>query len=168
MTPALLTGPRSFCRHAFSAAELASAKEATTVSVCLSARDKAAAIGPIVETIRADLQPKVHLVDEVAVVNDSSADTTAAMAAPVGATVIPVPMPAGSQPGKGTAMATALAESCGSLVVFLDADVEGFTSDFDVRLCGSDRPRRVLDLGCHHNAGVVQHSDLGGRRAEGN
>ncbi|MDA8061736.1 MAG: glucosyl-3-phosphoglycerate synthase, partial [Actinomycetota bacterium] len=120
----------------FSAEALASAKQSATVSVCLPARDEATTIGRIVGTIREDLVERVHLVDEVLVADDRSADATAAAAAGAGAAVVPVAATAGSQWGKGAAMATALAGSSGDLVVFLDADVEGFSSHFVVGLLG--------------------------------
>ena len=136
MTPVALSTLRRFCHHEFSAEALTSAKEAATVSVCLPARDEAATIGPIVAAIRADLAEKTHLVDEIVVIDDRSTDTTAAAAAASGARVVPVAMPSGSQPGKGAAMATALAESRGEIVVFLDADMERFSSHFVVGLLG--------------------------------
>ncbi|MDA8282810.1 MAG: glucosyl-3-phosphoglycerate synthase [Actinomycetota bacterium] len=136
MTPAALSTLRRFCHHEFSAEALTSAKKAATVSVCLPARDEAATIGPIVAAIRADLAEKTPLVDEIVVIDDRSTDTTAAAAAASGARVLPVATPSGSQPGKGAAMATALAESRGEIVVFLDADVERFSSHFVVGLLG--------------------------------
>ncbi|MDA8286633.1 MAG: glucosyl-3-phosphoglycerate synthase [Actinomycetota bacterium] len=136
MTPAVAGGPRRFSHSDFSAGALASAKRSATVSVCLPARDEAATIGRIVGTIREDLVERVHLVDEVLVADDRSTDATAAAAAGAGATVVAVTAAAGSQWGKGAAMATALAASSGDLVVFLDADVEGFSSHFVVGLLG--------------------------------
>ena len=146
MTRAERTGPRRFDHREFSAEALAWAKKAATVSVCLPARNEACTIGRIVETIRADLADKVHLVDEILVADDRSTDATAAVAASAGARVVPVPMPAGSRPGKGTAMATALAESRGDLVVFLDADIESFSSHFVVGLLGPLLCDRSIDF----------------------
>ena len=134
--PAVLEGPRRFCHREFPAETLVAAKKTTTVSVCLPARDEATTIGPIIEIIKADLAEKVHLVDEIIVVDDRSADTTAAVAAAAGATVVSVTVPAGSPSGKGAAMATALAESRGELLVFLDADIECFSSHFVAGLLG--------------------------------
>lgn len=131
-----LAGPRRFSHWEFTAQALASAKRAVTVSVCLPARDEATTIGRIVATIREDLAGTVRLVDEILVVDDRSCDATAAVAAAAGATVVPVVLPAGSVTGKGAAMATALAESRGDLVVFLDADIESFSSHFVVGLLG--------------------------------
>ena len=136
MTPAGLTAPRRFDHREFSAEALAEAKSTATVSVCLPAHNEARTIGRIVETIRADLAGEVHLVDEVLVADDRSTDATAAVAASAGARVVPVATPAGWRSGKGAAMATALAESRGNLVVFLDADIESFSSHFVVGLLG--------------------------------
>ena len=136
MSSGRLAGPRRFSHWEFTAQALVSAKRAVTVSVCLPARDEAATIGHIVATMREDLAGKVHLVDEILVVDDRSIDSTAAVAAATGATVLPVAVPACSAPGKGAAMATALAESRGDLVVFLDADIESFSSHFVVGLLG--------------------------------
>ena len=137
-----LAGPRRFSHWKFTAQALAQAKKAVTISVCLPARDEATTIGRIVATIREDLAGNVRLVDEILVVDDRCCDATASVAAAAGATVLPVAVPAGSAPGKGAAMATALAESRGDLVVFLDADIESFSSHFVVGLLGpllSDR-----------------------------
>ena len=135
-------GPRRFSHREFTAEALASAKKAVTVSVCLPARDEATTIGHIVATIREDLASKIRLVDEILVVDDRSIDATTSVAAAAGATVVPVAVAAGSAPGKGAAMATALAESHRDLVVFLDADIQSFSSHFVVGLLGpllSDR-----------------------------
>ena len=134
MTP---TGPFGLWRvhhTAFSAEALAALKDATTVSVCLPARDEARTVGRIVETIRAELVERVKLVDEIVVIDDRSSDATAGVAASAGATVVAVAHTARS--GKGVAMATAVAKSIGDVLVFCDADVENFASHFVVGLLG--------------------------------
>ena len=136
MIPAGPAGPRRFDHRLFSAELVARAKKTAVVSVCLPARDEARTIGRIVGTIRRDLADKVRLVDEVLVVDDRSTDATAVVAAAAGAVVVATTTRAGSQSGKGAAMATALAESRGDVVVFLDADVERFSSRFVVGLLG--------------------------------
>ncbi len=136
MTPGGRAGPWRFSHSEFTAEALVSAKKAVTVSVCLPARDEATTIGRIVATIRDELAGKIHLMDELLVVDDRSIDATASVAAAAGATVVPVTVPAGSAAGKGAAMGTALAESHGDLVVFLDADIQSFSSHFVVGLLG--------------------------------
>ncbi|MGH8989309.1 MAG: glucosyl-3-phosphoglycerate synthase [Acidimicrobiales bacterium] len=128
--------PRRFHHRVFSAAGLAAAKGATTVSVCLPARNEAATIGQIVATVRTELVDRCRLVDEIIVADDHSVDATATVARGAGATVVPVAAPADEPSGKGAAMRTAVAASIGEAVVFLDADVENFASHFVVGLLG--------------------------------
>jgi len=163
--PAMLEGPRRFCHREFSAETLAWPKMATTMSVCLPARDEAATIGPIIDAIKADLAEKVHLVDEIIVVDDRSAGATAAAAA--SATVVPVTVPVGSPSGKGAAMATTLAWSRGDVAVFLDADGERFLSHVVVNLLGPliyDRSIGFVKATYHRPLGGVPGE--GGRVAE--
>ncbi len=89
----------------------------TTVSVVIPARDEAARIGPCVLAARAD--PGVS---EVIVVDDESADGTAAVAARAGARVIPGrPLP-GDWVGKQWALQRGLEVATGEYVLTLDAD----------------------------------------------
>jgi glucosyl-3-phosphoglycerate synthase len=114
------------------------AKERTgrTVSVCIPARDEASTVGSVV---RAVVQPFLAdgggngLVDEVIVLDDGSADDTAAQASQAGARVVAGP---GDVGGKGRAMAAALEASKGDVVVFLDADVANTTPAFVTGLLG--------------------------------
>jgi glucosyl-3-phosphoglycerate synthase len=114
------------------------AKVATgrTVSVCIPARDEGSTVGSVV---RAVVQPflAAHggdgLVDEVIVLDDGSADDTAAQARNAGARVVRGPGGAG---GKGRAMAAALEASAGDVVAFLDADVANTTPAFVTGLLG--------------------------------
>src|SRR5204862_6314617 len=104
---------------ACAAAELAERKRAT-VSLGLPAREVAATIGPILETI-APLE-RAGLVDEVLVVDAASRDGTAAVASRHGARVqdesslLPEFGPA---LGKGDAMWRGLASTSGEIVAFL-------------------------------------------------
>ncbi|HEX3388110.1 MAG TPA: glycosyltransferase [Streptosporangiaceae bacterium] len=89
----------------------------TTVSAIIPARDEAARIGPCVIAARAD--PGVS---EVIVVDDESADGTAAVAGRAGARVIPGrPLPPGWV-GKQWALQQGLAVASGEYVLTLDAD----------------------------------------------
>lgn len=107
------------------------------VSVCLPARDEAATIGAIVETLRRELLEGAGLVDEVVVLDDGSTDDTAATARVAGAQVYPVArvlpeVPGGE--GKGNALWRSLFVTTGDLVCFLDADVRNFTPAFVTQL----------------------------------
>jgi len=130
-------GLRRFHHGEFSVQSLVAAKGATTVSVCLPARDEAATVGDIVALVRCELMERAHLVDEVVVVDDRSVDATAEVAASAGARVVEsfYSPPSGSA-GKGGAMATALAACTGDVVVFLDADVTNFAAHFVTGLLG--------------------------------
>ncbi len=130
---------RSYDRSAFDPLRLARAKRATTVSVCLPARDEAATVGHIVGTICTELVRRIGLVDEVVVIDDGSSDETAAVAAAAGARVEPAAdvlsefRPSG---GKGDALWRSLHVANGDIVVWCDADITNFHPDFIVGLLG--------------------------------
>lgn len=115
---------------------LAARREAgLTVSAVVPARDEAATVGAVV----AGLQELVaaELLVEVLVVDGDSTDDTIARAARAGARVLPQArrprgLPAGG--GKGDALWQGVAATTGDVVLFVDADVRGFTPDFVVPL----------------------------------
>src|SRR5918997_3687464 len=101
------------------------------VSVVLPARNEQETVGSIVETLVTDLVQEVPLVDEVVVMDSRSTDRTAAVARAAGARVVPVDavVPAGiAAGGKGEALWASLLVTDGDLLVFLDADLQDFTS----------------------------------------
>jgi glucosyl-3-phosphoglycerate synthase len=120
----------------FPLARLQAMKQDRRISVCIAARDEAATVGPIVETVRRELLEGAGLVDELLVVDDRSDDATAAVAIAAGARIVPVPRVAGHDGGKGEAMRRGLEASSGEIVVFLDADVENFPVHFVTGLLG--------------------------------
>jgi len=127
---------RDFTHAQFDPTALAAARVGLGVSVCLPARDEAATVGAIVEEVRATCTRAgggADLVDEILVVDDASSDATAAVARTAGATVVPSGRDAG---GKGQAMSLAVAACSGDVIMFLDADVEEFSSRFVVGLLG--------------------------------
>jgi glucosyl-3-phosphoglycerate synthase len=135
--PAARASALRFYHHsAFSAAALAQAKGDKLISVCIPARNEGKTIGAIVETVRAELVEDARLVDEILVADDGSSDSTARIAWERGATVVPVRRPTSGGAGKGGAMAAGFAATSGSIVAFLDGDVENFAPHFVVGLVG--------------------------------
>ncbi len=115
----------------------AKARHGHTVSVCLPARDEEATVGRVVATVRRSLVERLHLVDEVVVMDDGSSDATADAARGEGARVFPVhdllgDLPAGA--GKGNAMWKSLYVCEGDLLCWVDADIRNFRADFVTRL----------------------------------
>ena len=105
-------------------AELVARKGATTVAVCIPARDEAATVAAVVRAARRLAQ--AGLVDDVVVVDDASSDATAAQAATAGARVLASP----AGPGKGQALRAAVAATTADVLVFVDADVANFSEHF--------------------------------------
>jgi glucosyl-3-phosphoglycerate synthase len=130
---------RTYHHADFDAADLARRKGNQTVSVCLPARDEEATVGPIVERIRAELIEAVPLVDEVVVIDDHSADATAAVARAAGARVVTAAevLPEfGPGHGKGEALWKSLYAATGDIIVWCDADVRDFTTVYVAGLVG--------------------------------
>lgn len=130
---------------------LAAAKQALdlSVSVCLPARDEAATVGAIVESIAEELVSGPALVDEVVVVDDGSRDATATRAAAAGATVFAardILPEAGVGRGKGNALWKSLQVSTGDVVCWVDADIRAFDASFVVGLVGPLLTRPEIDF----------------------
>jgi glucosyl-3-phosphoglycerate synthase len=102
------------------------------VTLVLPAREVAATIGPILDTV-ARLNERGGLVDQVLVIDADSADGTAGIARAHGAEVysenelLPEYGPA---QGKGDAMWRALSVARGDIVMFADADTRDFGEHF--------------------------------------
>jgi glucosyl-3-phosphoglycerate synthase len=113
------------------------------VSVVIPARDEAATVGGIVRSVLGLGAP----VREVVVVDDGSTDATAREASRAGAQVVTADPDDG--PGKGQAMWKGLAETSGDVVVFCDADLEGFDPRFVTALVDAltSSPRAALAKG---------------------
>lgn len=130
---------RTFHHAHFAPADLVAAKAGRRVSVCLPARDEAETVGPIVAAVREALVEAVALVDEILVLDDHSADTTAKAAATAGARVVAagdVAPEFGDEPGKGQALWKTVLVSQGDLIVWCDADVRDFDPAFVTGLLG--------------------------------
>jgi glucosyl-3-phosphoglycerate synthase len=125
----------TFTHAAFPVARLAAAR-ATSVSLCLPARNEADTIGPILS----ELMPlrEQGIVNQIMVV-DHSTDATPEIARRLGAEVHNQEdlLPAfGPVLGKGDAMWRALPRLTGDVVCFLDADSAGFGAHFVTGLLG--------------------------------
>jgi glucosyl-3-phosphoglycerate synthase len=133
----------------------------SSIAVCIPARDEAATIGAIVRTV--GTLRAAGLVDELLVVDDGSRDATAAIAGASGATVVP----SGTGPGKGQALATAVAASESGILVFLDADVANFSARFVTALVAPlvAKPHLQLVKGAYRRA-CGGRADEGGRVTE--
>jgi glucosyl-3-phosphoglycerate synthase len=118
--------PWTLARESFTLERVSAAKANESVVVVIPAKNEAATIGAVLDTVLIH----DHLVDELVVVNDHSSDDTATVADHHGARVVHVEGPG----GKGAAMRAGLDASTSSLVVFLDADVLNTTADFVARL----------------------------------
>ena len=165
-----MTGRRRFAAGEFPAADLVEHKGATTVSVCLPARNEEATVGAIVEVVRAELIDGLGLVDELIVMDDHSSDRTAEVAAAAGATVVAcsdVLAHLGNQPGKGETLWKSLFASTGDVVVWCDADVANFGPHFIAGLLGPllmDRSIGYCKGYYHRPVGADQRG--GGRTTE--
>lgn len=127
---------RTFHHSLYSGAWIARERE-MSVSVCLPARECATTVGEIVGALASLRQ--VGAIDEIVVVDAASADGTARVAAEAGAKVVQegeLMAELGPVLGKGDAMWRALSVLEGELIVFLDADSEGFSEHFATGLIG--------------------------------
>jgi glucosyl-3-phosphoglycerate synthase len=119
--------------------QLVAAKGATTVSVCIPARNEEPTVGAIVSTIRSALVDRLGLVDEIIVIDDHSSDRTAERATEAGARVVraaEVLPEFGEGHGKGEALWKSLFASTGDIVIWCDADVRDFDTRFITGLLG--------------------------------
>lgn len=129
---------RTFHHEQFPIERLVAAKGETTVSVCLPARNEAATIGPIVAEIDERLVGP-GLVDELLVIDDHSADATAAIAAANGAEVVAsadILPDYGEGHGKGEVLWKSLLVTRGDVVAWCDADIRRFHHRFVTGILG--------------------------------
>jgi glucosyl-3-phosphoglycerate synthase len=130
-----------FARRTFHHAQFADAgalvgpkrDQDVTVSVCIPTLNEEGTIGDIVGTIRAELMERVPLVDELVVMDSRSTDGTADAAADAGARVVQdheILPDIEPLTGKGEALWKSLFVLRGDVILWLDADIEGFHPRF--------------------------------------
>jgi glucosyl-3-phosphoglycerate synthase len=161
---------RSF-HHSRYGADLLRARR-QRVSVCLPARNCAATVAAVVETL-VGLRER-DLIDEVVVIDGDSQDETARLAAAAGAIVhreSELMSETGPVLGKGDAMWRSLSVLDGDLICFLDADGEQFSAHYVTGLVGPlieleeiefvkafyRRPFRVGEFAVADGGGRVNH-----------
>lgn len=134
-TPTEWFARRTYHHGRFDLARLVEAKRRAglTVSVCIPTLNEEATVGAIVESIRGELVERIPLVDELAVMDSSSSDRTAAEAERSGAIVfqdreiVPDLEP---MAGKGEALWKSLFVLRGDVILWLDADIRNFDTRF--------------------------------------
>jgi glucosyl-3-phosphoglycerate synthase len=130
---------RSYTAEQFVARDLLAAKRGARVSVVLPALNEEPTVGAIVRAIHRDLVRDVPLVDELVVVDSGSTDRTVQVAEEAGAAVVEarhVLPQAGHVPGKGEVLWKSLHVTTGDLLVFVDSDLQAFSSSFVTGLLG--------------------------------
>jgi glucosyl-3-phosphoglycerate synthase len=123
--------------HSLYPAERIAAERTGSVSVCLPARECAETVGAIVRAL--GRLREAGAIDEIVVIDAASLDGTAAAAERAGANVhqeSELLGELGPALGKGDAMWRALSVLRGQLIVYLDADTEGFSAHFVTGLLG--------------------------------
>ena len=118
--------PWTLASEAFRLERVAALKGDSSVAVVIPAKNEAATIGAVLDTVLIHDQ----LVDELVVVNDHSSDDTSTVADHHGARVVRLE----GRSGKGAAMRAGVASTTAEIVVFLDADVLNTTADYVARL----------------------------------
>ena len=113
------------------------AEQGCRISVVLPARNESQTVGAIVTELKR--LTRAGLVDQILVIDSWSTDDTAEVAAEAGAHVLRQGelLPAlGDRPGKGEALWKSMAAAIGDLIVFIDSDLVGFTTDYVTGLLG--------------------------------
>jgi len=149
--------------------ELLALKGNHRISVVLPALNEETTVGVIVAAIRRDLMINRHLVDELIVLDSNSTDATAAVAAAAGATVVHRDAVLTGSPavvGKGEVMWRSLFCTTGDIVVFIDADLREFSSQFVTGLIGPLLADASIDLvkGFYDRPSSTDDPDVGGGR----
>ena len=119
--------------------QLLAAKQGTSVSLVVPARNEAATVGDVVTRVREALVETTDLLDEIVVIDSDSTDDTFNVASDAGAAVFrsaEIRPDLGTVPGKGEAMWKSLFVTRGDVLVFMDADLLDWDTHFVPGLLG--------------------------------
>lgn len=150
-------------------ASLAARKGSLRISVILPAKNEEATVGRMVAAIRRDLVENAPLVDELIVIDSDSTDSTAAVARAAGAEVYAakdIETGMAPVPGKGEAIWRSLFVATGDVLVFLDADLTEWSTDYvsGLVLPFIENPHIVLSKGFYRRP--AEGESGGGRVTE--
>ncbi len=101
-------------------------QQGLTISLALPALNEEETVGTVIETIKSNLMDKVHLLDEIVLIDSTSSDRTREIARSMG---IPVYIHQellreyGPRRGKGEALWKSLLVTKGDIVVWIDTDI---------------------------------------------
>jgi glucosyl-3-phosphoglycerate synthase len=129
----MATAPVPYAAWDFDPAAIAARKDGQRISLCIPAKDEEPTVGLLVRAVVRDLMERVPLLDEVVVLDDRSVDGTADVAEAAGARVVCVDevLPElDRRTGKGEALWKSVAGSVGDIVVWVDADIRRFDTNF--------------------------------------
>lgn len=119
-----------------------------TLSVVIPARNEAANLPHLLESLRAQTLPP----DEIVVVDDGSEDGTGAIAARYGARVVRLDRLPRGWTGKNWALWNGFRHTAGDLVVFLDADVRLAPRALEALVAARERTGGVISVVPYHVA----------------
>jgi 4,4'-diaponeurosporenoate glycosyltransferase len=116
------------------------------VAVVVPARDEAGTVGALLGSVA----PQLRADDELVVVDDHSADDTAAVASAAGARVVPAPELPPGWTGKAWACHTGVEATAAPVVVLLDADVVLEPGALDALAVAADRGGGLVSVAPRH------------------
>lgn len=114
-------------------------KHGIKISLCLPTLDEEATIGKEIVIFKSELMTRYPLLDEIAVVDSGSKDSTCEIAKSFGASVYAAAdiLPdQGAQKGKGENLWKAIYQLQGDIIVYVDADIKNIHARFVYGLLG--------------------------------
>ena len=114
-------------------------EQGQSISLCIPTLNEAGTIAAVVASLRAELQERFPLLDEIAVIDSGSVDGTLELAAAAGADVYQAAdiLPEmGHYSGKGENLWKAVYQLKGDIIVFVDGDISNIHPRFVTGLVG--------------------------------